>query len=88
MPKSVSDYLRVKVASRVCVAKLLPKVGIDLDDESDPECAEAVYACISNKPTNLIRDCRIKTLGFDDLGPSANTILITGTTELLETCLY
>jgi hypothetical protein len=71
MPKSVSNYLRVKVASRVVTAKLLPGVGIDLDYDADPVCADKVYSCVKNQPVNLIRDCCIKTLGFDDLGPSA-----------------
>lgn len=71
MPVSVVNYARHKNASKIILSRFLPEVGIDLDDQTDPACAEAVFTCISGQPVPLIRDCCISTLGFEDLGPSA-----------------
>jgi hypothetical protein len=71
MPISVSQYIRKKHASKSVTARLLPDVGIDLIEEADPICAKEVCRCIAHQPAGLIKDCCIKTLSFDDLGPSA-----------------
>jgi len=68
---SVSEYLRSKTAYKLIISRQLPDVGIDLDEDADSVCAQEVCNCIKNHPANLIKDCGIKTLGFDDLGPSA-----------------
>ena len=71
MYHSVIDYMRSKTASKDTTSSVLSKVGIEIDGSSSPSCAKEVFSCISNQPYRLIRDCCIKTLGFDDLGPTA-----------------
>lgn len=44
--------------------------GIDIDPLSEPECLEAFKGSIRRLPPDLVRDCNIKNLGFEDMGPS------------------
>jgi hypothetical protein len=71
MSIAVPGYNNSKIASKFVISKLINSVGIDLDGDADPACANMVLFCIGNLPSDLIRECCIKTLGFEDLGPSA-----------------
>lgn len=43
---------------------------IDVDHSTDPECLRALYGSLQRLNPELVKTCGIKSLSFDDLGPS------------------
>lgn len=43
---------------------------IDVDKNVDPECIRALYSSLQRISPELVRQCGIKSLSFEDLGPS------------------
>lgn len=44
--------------------------GLEIDSDSDEECVKTLLGSLKRLPSDLVRDCGIKTLGFEDMGPS------------------
>jgi hypothetical protein len=44
--------------------------GIDVDKSTSPECMQALYGSLQRLNPEIVRMCGIKTLSFEDLGPS------------------
>lgn len=44
--------------------------GIDVDNKTSPECMQALYGSLQRLNPEVVKLCGIKSLSFDDLGPS------------------
>jgi hypothetical protein len=44
--------------------------GIDVDRKTNPECIQALYGSLQRLKPQVVKMCGIKSLSFDDLGPS------------------
>lgn len=44
--------------------------NIDIDQKANPECIQVLYGGLQRLNPELVKSCGIKTLSFEDLGPS------------------
>lgn len=52
------------------ISKIKDVYGIEVDQTSDPECVKILYESINRLNPSLVRDCGIKSISFEDMGPS------------------
>lgn len=73
MPKLISCYI-IKYAKKLEVASLCGKIKKEFDiqvpEDTPIEYLSNLYNDLSKIPEKLIKDCKIHTLKFEDLGPS------------------
>lgn len=50
--------------------KIRDRYDIKVDPSSSHECVQALYESLKRLKPQLVKDCGIKVMGFDDLGPS------------------
>jgi hypothetical protein len=52
------------------IQQLKDVYDLEIDADSDEECVKTLLGSLKRLPSDLVRDCGIKTLGFEDMGPS------------------
>ena len=68
--RRIAKELVVSSDKKVLVSNIEQIYGIKVDPTCDPECLKVLQESLKRLDPVLVRDCGIKSMSFEDLGPS------------------